>query len=101
MLPGGVFREAAIFPMFYSPEFIAAAPDHSVWVILHNDNSPIYEQALVHRLVDGTNVHYELPRDWSHNVAGASSMVVDRSGAVWIALNELFGGALIAKLDAQ
>jgi hypothetical protein len=56
---------------------------------------------LVHRLAGGTMVQYELPRDRNKNAARASAIVVDRSGAVWIALNELEGGALIATLDPR
>jgi streptogramin lyase len=104
MTPAGDFDEVVRLPFFESPSDLAAGRDGSVWFVTYNDYFvPAPEQMLNRRRPDGVLEQYALPRAGWANGEGmrASALLCDVNGTIWIALNAVSGGAVIARLDTR
>ena len=107
----GAVKEIALPPSLDSPAAIARTNDGSVWLATRrsvaryvgDDHYDVFaaDSLFIGRHPNsGTTKQYSLPPDPLGDVTFASSVVVDRTGDIWVALNRLGGGALIARLHS-
>lgn len=91
----GAFTEVLKLPLLHSPSFLAEAPDGSLWFV-DRDDFFLPSDTVVRLRPDGTMDRRAMPQLDPFTRSTAADLIVTGSGAVFVAVNYVSGGAAIA-----